>query len=96
MRSKHTLGIVSDIHYACAAEQARGADYEAAGIHNPFLRTFVRLYRHFFWLREPLKKGYLLDRFLERAKGLVLWRSLCLSVLAGHGCERHGTNNVPE
>jgi len=70
MPSKHTLGIVSDIHYACAAEQARGADYEAVGIHNPFLRAFVRLYRHFFWQREPLKNGYLLDRFLENAKGL--------------------------
>ncbi|MGH7973221.1 MAG: metallophosphoesterase, partial [Limisphaerales bacterium] len=67
MTSPVTLGVVSDIHYACAAEQARGGDYEAAAIPNPLLGGFVRFYRHFLWLRDPLKKGYLLDRFLERA-----------------------------
>ncbi len=60
------LAIVSDIHYAGAAERARGADYENACISNPLLRSAVRLYRRFFWLNRPLEKGYLLDRFLEQ------------------------------
>jgi hypothetical protein len=64
------LGIVSDIHYASAAEQARGGSYEYAGIRNPALRLFVRWYRQFFWLRDPLQKNYLLDRFLTEAEGL--------------------------
>ncbi|HTL57354.1 MAG TPA: metallophosphoesterase [Candidatus Limnocylindrales bacterium] len=62
-----TLGVLSDIHYASAAEQARGDNYEIAGIANPALRRLVWIYRHFFWLRHPFKQNYLLDRFLERA-----------------------------
>jgi hypothetical protein len=62
-----TLGILSDIHYASAAERARGADYETAGIPNPLLRRLVRFYRHYFWLRAPLSQNYLLERFLEQA-----------------------------
>ena len=69
MGSICTLGILSDIHYASAAEQARGRDYEVAGIRNPVLRQLVRFYRHFFWLRAPLSQNYLLDKFLERAAG---------------------------
>src|SRR5215831_3166473 len=59
------LAIISDIHYASAAEQARGPDYELRGIANPLLRLFVRVHRRFFWMRAPLQQGYLLDRFLE-------------------------------
>src|SRR5258708_1968433 len=61
-----TLGILSDVHYASAAEQARGKDYENIGIPNPLLRLGVRLYRRFIWLREPLQKNYLLDRFIDQ------------------------------
>ena len=61
-----TLGILSDIHYAAAAEQARGHDYELRTIHNPRVRALARLYRHYVWLREPLRKNHLLDQFLER------------------------------
>jgi hypothetical protein len=64
-----TLGILSDIHYASKAEQARGADYETAGISNPLLRRFVWFYRYFFWLRAPLQQNYLLEHFLERSTG---------------------------
>ncbi len=64
------LGVVSDIHYAAAAEQGRGDDYETACLENPLLRWFVRNYRRFFWLHRPLHQGYLLDRFLERATDL--------------------------
>jgi hypothetical protein len=62
-----TLGILSDIHYASAAEQARGAGYETAGIPNPILRRLVGLYRHYFWLRAPMSQNYLLERFLEQS-----------------------------
>src|SRR6266567_4071001 len=58
------LAILSDIHYAGAAEQARGDDYEFTGIHNPLLRAAFRAYRHFIWMRHPLHQSGQLDRFL--------------------------------
>jgi len=64
-----TIAIVSDIHYASSAEQARGNDYELRGIANPLLRAMVRLYRNWIWQREPLNRNYLLERFLAQAKG---------------------------
>ncbi len=64
------VGIISDIHYAGAIEKSRGDDFEVACLSNPLLRLFVRSYRRFFWLNRPLHKGYLLDRFLDRATGL--------------------------
>jgi hypothetical protein len=69
MAGSCTLGILSDIHYASAAEQARGPDYETVGIRNPALRRLVWLYRHFFWLRAPLSHNHLLDKFLKNAAG---------------------------
>jgi hypothetical protein len=62
-----TLGVLSDIHYASPAEQARGEDYEYRDLRNPFLRHFIRLHRRYIWLREPLKQNHLLDRFLGEA-----------------------------
>jgi len=62
-----TLGILSDIHYAGAAEQARGDDFEVRSIANPLLRMVVRTHRHFLWLRHPLHQNHLLDEFLERS-----------------------------
>lgn len=59
------LAIVSDIHYACAAEQARGNDYELRAVANPLLRLVARLYRRFVWLRDPLNQNHLLDHFLD-------------------------------
>ncbi len=65
-----TLGVLSDIHYASTAEQARGHDYEARGVPNPLQRGLLHFYRHFIWLREPLTRSYLLDTFLAQARGL--------------------------
>lgn len=62
-----TLGIVSDIHYAGASEQARGKDYEFEGLTNPLFRVCLRIYRRFVWLRDPLSHNHLLDRFLAEA-----------------------------
>ncbi len=61
-----TLAILSDIHYAGAAEQARGNDYELRDIANPLLRGAVRVYRHAFWMRRPLDQNGQLDRFLAQ------------------------------
>jgi hypothetical protein len=61
-----TLGILSDVHYAGPAEQARGKDYELRGIANPIIRTLAGLFRHYIWLRDPLHQNALLDRFLEQ------------------------------
>jgi hypothetical protein len=66
MAQLYRLTIVSDIHYAGPAEQARGDDYEIASIPNPLLRIFVRLYRHLIWLRRPLRQNHLLERFLDQ------------------------------
>lgn len=60
------LGVVSDIHYAGPAEQARGNDFEIRGIPNPVLQWLVRMHRRFLWLRDPLSKSYLLDDFLAK------------------------------
>lgn len=61
------LALVSDIHYASAAEQARGTDYEYRGVSNPLLRLALRAYRRFIWLHRPMSHNQLLDRFIEQA-----------------------------
>jgi hypothetical protein len=61
-----TVAVLSDIHYACAAEQARGDDYELKAVSRPVLRLLLRIYRQYFWLRYPLRQNHLLDQFLER------------------------------
>jgi hypothetical protein len=67
-----TVAILSDIHYASAAEQARGADYEFRAIANPLVRLLVKAHRHWVWLRHPLQRNDLLGKFLDQA-GVVDW-----------------------
>ena len=62
-----TLAVVSDIHYASAAEKARGGDYEFREIRNPLHRLLLGAFRRFIWLRDPLEHNGLLDVFLDRA-----------------------------
>ena len=59
-----TVAILSDIHYAGAAERARGEDYEFRVIAHPLLRAVTRAYRHLIWMRHPFAQGRQLDRFL--------------------------------
>ena len=59
-----TLAILSDPHYAGPAEQARGEDFEYRTITNPWVRHPYHAYRHFIWMRHPLRQGGQLDRFL--------------------------------
>ena len=61
-----TICILSDVHYAAPAEQCRGST-ELEVIANPFLRAFVKGYRHFLWRREPYAHNYLLDNFITEA-----------------------------
>jgi hypothetical protein len=67
MARSYQVAIVSDVHYASAAEQARGNDYEYRHLKNPLIRLFVRMHRRFFWLRYPLRQNHLLDEFIARA-----------------------------
>lgn len=67
MSQSCTLAIVSDIHYASAAEQARGNDYELRQIANPFMRRLAAGQRHFIWQRDPFGQNLLLDQFLAQA-----------------------------
>jgi hypothetical protein len=62
-----TLAILSDIHYASAAEQARGDAYEYCGVANPVTRRLLKTFRRHVWLHRPLRQNHLLDQFLERA-----------------------------
>jgi hypothetical protein len=66
MASAFTIGVLSDIHFAGAAEQARGDDYELRGLKRPALRWLLRTYRRFIWLHQPLRQNHLLDQFLNR------------------------------
>jgi hypothetical protein len=59
-----TVAILSDLHYAGAAERARGEDYELRAIPNPLLRILARAFRHGVWMRHPLDQAPQVDRFL--------------------------------
>ncbi|MCX7722169.1 MAG: metallophosphoesterase [Verrucomicrobiae bacterium] len=63
----YKLAVVSDIHYASAAEQARGHGFEFAGLRNPVKRAALKLYRNLVWIRDPLSLNYLLDKFVAAA-----------------------------
>ena len=60
------ITVVSDIHYASAAEQER-RNHETRWIKSRLGKAALAAYRDHVWLREPLLKNYLLDRFLDRA-----------------------------
>ena len=59
------LALISDIHYAGAAEAARQpAMFDP--ISSPLRRQLVRLYRRHLWLHDPCAHNHLLDRFLSQ------------------------------
>ncbi len=64
--SSFCLTILSDIHYAGAAEQGRRG-FEHRAVDAPFARLLLRLYRKFIWLEDPTAHSHLLDEFLSRA-----------------------------
>jgi hypothetical protein len=63
---RERIVILSDPHYASAAERAR-VNFELQGVANPVSRLLVMFWRKFIWLRNPFAHNYLLDRFLEGA-----------------------------
>ena len=67
MGRTYQIAILSDVHYAGAAEQARGNDYEFRDLPNPLLRLLINCYRHFIWLRNPLGQNQRLEEFIARA-----------------------------
>ncbi len=71
MHRKISLAILSDVHYAGAAEQKRG-EYCLCQLSNPLQRLAVKLYRHYFWLRDPFAHNELLDDFIRRTRGVDL------------------------
>ena len=62
------VAIISDIHYASAAEAAR-RHAVLAPIHPRWRRWLVLQYRHWLWLRDAFGHNHLLDRFLSEAGG---------------------------
>ena len=62
MPARLRVAIVSDIHYASAAEAAR-KEHCYAPITNPFRRWLTRQYRHWIWMRDPFAHNHLFDRF---------------------------------
>ena len=67
------LLIVSDLHLAGPAEQARRG-HEARAIGNPALRAAAGAWRRFVWLRDPLAHNHRLARIIAAnpAPGLVV------------------------
>jgi hypothetical protein len=63
-----TLLVVSDIHRAGLAEQARRG-FDARVVGNPFLRTFQRLYRRHVWMADPMSHNDKLEEILRRVPG---------------------------
>ena len=62
-RSSVRIAIISDIHYACAAEAAR-RDTILDPIHPRWRRKMVHAYRYWLWMRDAFAHNHLLDRFL--------------------------------
>ena len=62
MSARVRVAIVSDIHFASAAEAAR-KDLTYAPITNPIRRWLTRQYRHWIWMRDPFAHNHLLNRF---------------------------------
>lgn len=58
--------VITDIHYACDLERARG-DYESRTVANPLLKFLLKQYRYFLWRRDPFGWNHYVERFIERA-----------------------------
>jgi hypothetical protein len=71
MPARFRVAIVSDIHYASAAEAAR-RNHTYAPITNPLRRWLTRQYRHWIWMRDPFAHNHLLDRFCSETSSADL------------------------
>jgi hypothetical protein len=66
MSDTATILVISDIHFASAAEQQR-REPEMAAIPQPVLRLAVKAFRYYIWMRHPYAHNHLLDRFIDQA-----------------------------
>ena len=73
--------LLSDVHYACAAERLRG-DYEARTINHPLLRVLLGAYRRHVWCKDPLSQNRYLTDFLA----VATQADLCLG-LGDYTCD---------
>src|SRR5258708_7257980 len=64
MVHSYRVAVLSDVHYACAAEQARGGDYESRDLKNPLTRLLITCFRRYIWLNHPLAQNQRLDDFI--------------------------------
>ncbi|MEN9674183.1 MAG: hypothetical protein RIS76_79 [Verrucomicrobiota bacterium] len=62
------LAVISDIHYAGPAEQARQG-FEIRSIGNPALRLAARAWRRWIWLHDPMAHNHRLDRLIAANPG---------------------------
>lgn len=61
---KHKIVVLSDLHYACDAERARGST-ESKAIQQPTLRFCVWLFRRFLWVGAPMSQNHFLEHFFK-------------------------------
>lgn len=66
MARSYQIAVLSDVHYSCEAERARGNDYEYRDLKNPLVRFAIEMYRHHIWLRDPLGQNARLEEFIQR------------------------------
>jgi len=67
MAQTFRIAVVSDIHYAAAAERERIANFDHRSIKNLFARWLGHTYEHFIWLRQRGAHNALLDQFIADA-----------------------------
>lgn len=66
MADEYRVLVVTDVHYASEAEQARRG-YEIRVIRTWPQKIMVWLFRRLIWLKDPFGHNHLLDRFLSAA-----------------------------
>jgi predicted MPP superfamily phosphohydrolase len=65
------IAVLSDIHYASDAEKMRG-EYELRTAKNRFQKTFLKLFRHFVWKKDPFAHNHDLENFIKRCNEVDL------------------------
>ena len=66
MGKRRRILVLSDVHYACEAEEARG-EFEINSVKHPAARAWVSAWMRFVWMRRPGPQNRLLDRFIREA-----------------------------
>ncbi|HEY0456177.1 MAG TPA: hypothetical protein VGE41_07355 [Verrucomicrobiae bacterium] len=67
MQKALTLSVLSDVHYAGAAERQR-VNFLYEGVQSAAMRCMLKLYRRYIWLHKPFAHNHLLDEFIMSNK----------------------------